>query len=68
MVFGNDGVFTDYGAQFLPGTSSTLYDATTAGILAGLENQIVSALNRGVANSSTTTAGWTEIQQTLDDI
>jgi hypothetical protein len=59
MVFGNDGVFTDYGVQLLPNSAIATYDATTAGILAGLENQIVSALNRGVANSSTTTAGWT---------
>jgi hypothetical protein len=58
MVFGNDGVFTDYGVQLLPGSTATTYDATTAGILANLENQIVSALNRGVATRFNDTADW----------
>jgi hypothetical protein len=48
MIFGNDGVFSDYGAQLVPGSTTTKYDATTAGTLAGLENQVVSAINRGV--------------------
>lgn len=58
MVFGNEGVFTDYAAQFVSGSSTTTYDATTAGILANLENQIVSALNRGVATKYNDTADW----------
>lgn len=62
MVFGNDGVFSDYKAQFIPGSSSQKYDGGTAGILANLENQIVSALNRGVATANvgaqTNTAYW----------
>ncbi len=51
MVFGNDGVFTD--AKLQPGLS-----ATEQTILADLENQIVAALNRGVANKYSTTADW----------
>jgi len=51
MVFGNDGVFGDSGLQ--PGLSSTQQS-----ILADLENQVVAALNRGVANSYSTTADW----------
>ncbi|HVX61287.1 MAG TPA: beta-1,3-glucanase family protein [Pirellulales bacterium] len=58
MVFGNEGVFTDYGTQLLPGSTTTKYDATTAGILANLENQIVSALNRGIATKYNDTADW----------
>lgn len=51
MVFGNDGVFADAGLQ--PGLSSLQQQ-----ILADLENQIVAALNRGVATAYTTTADW----------
>ncbi len=51
MVFGNDGVFGDAGLQ--PGL-----DATQQAILADLENQIVAALNRGVATTYSTTADW----------
>ena len=58
MVFGNDGVFTDYGTQLLPGSTSATYDAGTATILANLENQIVSALNRGIATKYNDTADW----------
>ena len=51
MVFGNDGVFADAGLQ--PGLN-----ATQIAILADLENQIVAALNRGVATAFHTTADW----------
>ncbi len=42
MVFANNGVFADYANQ--PGLN-----ATQQGILGDLENQVVAALNRGVA-------------------
>ncbi|HWB10660.1 MAG TPA: DUF4214 domain-containing protein [Pirellulales bacterium] len=51
MVFGNDGVFADAGLQ--SGLTST--EQT---VLGDLENQIVAALNRGVANLYSTTAAW----------
>jgi hypothetical protein len=50
MVFGNDGVFTDAAGQGETGTNKT--------ILGNLENQIVAALNRGIANKYNTTAEW----------
>jgi hypothetical protein len=56
MVFGNSGVFADNAVQFNPGTSQ-------ATVLGGLENFVVSALNRGVAVNATAlnpgTAGGT---------
>lgn len=57
MVFGNDGVFTDASLQLQPG-SLTPYDSGQIGVLADLENQIVAALNRGIANLYSTTADW----------
>jgi hypothetical protein len=50
MVFNNDGVFSDSADQPVPaGVDAGLY----ATILGALENQLVSALMRGIANSST---------------
>jgi hypothetical protein len=46
MVFANSGVFADNTVQFASGTA-------TATVLGNLENQIVSALNRGVALNAT---------------
>lgn len=51
MVFGNDGVFADAALQ--PGLNGT-----QRAILADLENQIVAALNRGVATAYSTTTDW----------
>ena len=54
MVFGNNGVFADSGTQFPS-------NADAATVLANLENQIASALNRGVATLAPTSgkAGYT---------
>lgn len=51
MVFGNDGVFADSALQ-------PSLDATQRTVLGDLENQIVAALNRGIANLYSTTADW----------
>lgn len=52
MVFGNNGVFTDFNAQ------TNTYTAQEKSDLGQIEDQIVVALNRGVANLYTTTAAW----------
>lgn len=57
MVFGNDGVFSDSGLQIDPTTGEVL-TKDQAGVLADLENQVVAALNRGIANTYNTTAEW----------
>ncbi|MDR3553866.1 MAG: hypothetical protein P4L55_03845 [Syntrophobacteraceae bacterium] len=53
MVFGNDGFFADGAVQFPS-------DGAKQTILKNLENQIVSALNRGVANR------WTPSTPSVD--
>lgn len=58
QVFANNGVFADNGSRFGSGLKSI--------ILGNLENQVVSALTRGIANIATpstyanTTAFWTD--------
>ncbi len=64
MVFACNGIFADnvprYGS---PGPSLTSMSALQSSLLANIENQLVSALNRGIANAATTaypdtTAAW----------
>ena len=51
MVFGNDGVFADSALQ-------TGLDSGQRTVLGDLENQIVAAINRGIALLFHTTADW----------
>lgn len=55
MVFGNDGVFGDANLQTYNGNTLS---ANQQSVLADLENQVVAALNRGIANLYNTTAQW----------
>ncbi|MFO0847279.1 MAG: beta-1,3-glucanase family protein [Gemmataceae bacterium] len=56
MVFSNDGVFTDAGRQ-PAGVIPAVPNAVA--VMADLGNQVVVALNRGVAIKYSTTADWT---------
>jgi hypothetical protein len=55
MVFNNNGVFADNTSQPVPGSiPAKLYQT----VLGSVENQLVSALMRGIAGSSITPVNW----------
>jgi hypothetical protein len=61
MVFGNDGVFDDAANQLDPTTGQAL-SANQQSALGNIEDQLVAALNRGIADvsfSGDTTTAWT---------
>ncbi len=61
MVFGNDGVFDDAASQLDPTTGMAL-SANQQSALGNIEDQLVAALNRGIADvsfSGDTTTAWT---------
>jgi len=57
MTFANAGVFAD-GAVQVVDSSGTKLNQQQQYILGNIENQLVTALNRGVANTFSTTADW----------
>ncbi len=61
MVFGNDGAFDDAANQLDPTTGKAL-SANQRSALGNIEDQLVAALNRGIADvsfSGDTTTAWT---------
>lgn len=56
MVFAAEGVFADNAVQPLPSGVSNA--ATYSVLLGGLENQIVAAITRGIANSGIAPQNW----------
>jgi hypothetical protein len=69
MVFACNGVFADNVARFgAPDNTLKSLNSLLSNLLGNIENQVVSALNRGIANSSTmgyanTTYAWVGTQQ-----